>query len=187
MRCIKFSNVCYGFSHVFLVLFNFSRYERCPMWGSLRPQTNEGVSRLKRSTWYEWTRGEFWTGQTIWRVVGFLLFFIYVSFLHLFYFKESTTVTTDKQRAKRIQQKNIQKCGGQVAPNSIWLCPSNKTKFSFSFFFFQLVLKLYPHLVFPFKIKGRELPCFFCFFLFVLLPFFSSFFYRRTKVSPLRL
>ena len=46
----------------------------------------EGVSRLKRSTWYEWTRGEFWTGQTIWRVVGFLLFFIYVSFLHFFYF-----------------------------------------------------------------------------------------------------
>ena len=102
------------------------------MCGLLKPQTNEGVSRLKRSTWYEWTHGEFWTGQTIWRVVGFLLFFIYVSFLHFFYFKGSTTVTTDKQRAKRIQQKNIQKCGGQVAPNSIGLGPSNKTK---SFFF----------------------------------------------------
>ena len=36
-----------------------------------------------------------------------------------FHLKESTTVTTDKQRAKRIQQQNIQQCGGQVAPNSI--------------------------------------------------------------------
>ena len=36
--------------------------------------------------------------KKIWRVVGFLLFFIYVSFLHFFYFKESTTVTTDKEQ-----------------------------------------------------------------------------------------
>ena len=49
----------------------------------------------------------------------FFLFFIYVSFLHFFHLKESTTVTTDKQRTKQIQQKNIQQCGGQVAPNSI--------------------------------------------------------------------
>ena len=83
---------------VFTRTFNFSRYGRSPMWGLLRPRTNEGVSRLTKSTWYEWTRGEFCTGQTIWREVGFLLFFIYVSFLHFFYFKESTTVTTDKEQ-----------------------------------------------------------------------------------------
>ena len=107
-------------------------------------------------------------------------FFFYICIiLTFFYFKESTTVTTDKQRAKRIQQKNIQQCGGQVAPNSIWLGPSNKTKLSF----FQLVLKLYPHLTFPFTIKGRELPR----FLGVFLYFFFFFFHRRTRVSPLRL
>ena len=49
----------------------------------------------------------------------FFLFFIYVSFIHFFHLKENTTVTTDKQRAKRIQQKDIQQYGGQVAPNSI--------------------------------------------------------------------
>ena len=52
-------------------------------------------------------------------VLAFFLFFIYVSFIHFFHLKESTTVTTDKQRTKRIQQKNIQQCRGQVAPNSI--------------------------------------------------------------------
>ena len=36
----------------------------------------------------------------------FFLFFIYVSFIYLFFhLKESTTVTTDKQRTKRMQQK----------------------------------------------------------------------------------
>ena len=35
----------------------------------------------------------------------FFIFFIYVSFIHFFHLKESTTVTTDKQRTKRIQQK----------------------------------------------------------------------------------
>ena len=37
----------------------------------------------------------------------FSFFFIYVSFIHFFHLKESTTVTTDKQRTKRIQQKKI--------------------------------------------------------------------------------
>ena len=41
-------------------------------------------------------------------------------------------MTTDKQRTKRMQQKkNIQKCGGQFALNSVWLGPSNKTKYIF--------------------------------------------------------
>ena len=46
-------------------------------------------------------------------------------------------MTTDKQRTKRIKQKNIQQCGGQVAPNSIWLGPSNKAKYFFSLYFFS--------------------------------------------------
>ena len=147
--------------------FNFSRYERCPMWGSLRPRTNEGVSRLKRSMWYEWTRGEFRTGQTIWRVVGFLLFFIYESFSHFFYFKESTTVTTDKQRAKRIQQKIYRNVEDKSLPIvSDYVLPIRQSS-PFSFFFFQLVLKLYPHLVFPFTIKGGNFPVFFLFFFFL--------------------
>ena len=33
------------------------------------------------------------------------------------------------------QKKYIQKCGGQFAPNSVWLGPSNKTKYFFFFFF----------------------------------------------------
>ena len=37
----------------------------------------------------------------------FFLFFIYVSFIYFFHLKESTTVTTDKQRTKRMQQKKI--------------------------------------------------------------------------------
>ena len=109
-----------------------------------------------------------------------------IVFTFFFYFKENTIATTDKQRAKQIQQKkNIQKCGGQVASNSIWLCPSNKTKFSlfFSLFFFHLFWN-YICILFPLQLKGGNLLilshiCFTSFFFF--------FFYRRTKVSPLRL
>ena len=51
----------------------------------------------------------------------FFFSFLYICIIHTFFFhlKESTTVTTDKQRTKRMQQKNIQKCGGQFAPNSV--------------------------------------------------------------------
>ena len=105
------------------------------------PRTNEDVSRVKRSTWYKWSRGEFRTGQTIWRVVVFLLFFIYVSFLHiLFYRKHSCNNRKTKSKTNTTKKENIQKCWGQPASNSIWLCPSNKTKFFFFFFFFFLNL-----------------------------------------------
>ena len=104
--------------------------------------------------------------------------FLYICIiLTFFYFKESTTVTTDKQRAKRIQQKMYRNVEDKSLPIvSDYVLPIRQSS-TFSFFFFQLVLKLYPHLVFPFAIKGRELPFFFFFF----------FFYRRTRVSPLRL
>ena len=65
--------------------------------------------------------------------VFFFSLYIYHSYI-FFHLKESTTVTTDKQRTKRIQQKSIQQCGGQVAPNSIWPGPSNKTEHFFFFF-----------------------------------------------------
>ena len=138
------------------------------MWGLLRPRTNEGVSRLKRSTWYEWTLGEFWTGQTIWRVVAFLLFFIHVSFLHFFFILKKTQLQQQANKEQRnTTKKNIQKCGGQIAFNSIWLCPSNKTKFFlfFSPFFFFLL---------PLQLKGGNLlvPSNIC--LLIIIFFFSS-------------
>ena len=50
-----------------------------------------------------------------------LLFFfsLYMYLSYIFYFKESTIITTEKQKAKQIQKKKIQKCGGQVASNSV--------------------------------------------------------------------
>ena len=115
--------------------FYFSRYGRSPMCGLLRPRTNEclKVNVIWMDTWGFLNRT-----NNITRSCFFFLFFIYVSFIHFFHLKESTTVTTDKQRTKRMQQKNIQKCGGQFAPNSVWLGPSNKTKY----FFFLLSPKI---------------------------------------------
>ena len=104
--------------------------------------------------------------------VFFFLFFIYVSYI--FYFKESTIIITEKQKAKQIQ-KNIQKWRGQVTSKIVWLCPSrNKVLlFFFFFFWFQLVLNLHPYLLVPFTIKGRESPrsppYLFSYFLFLSL------------------
>ena len=106
---------------------------------------------------------------------SFLYICIVLTFF--FYFKENTIVTTDKEQNK-YSKKNIQRCGGQVASNSIWLCPSNKTKFSFFFFLSQFVLKLYPYLV-PFTIKGRELTRSLSHFFYFL--FFSSSFTEEQK------
>ena len=129
------------------------------------------MSRVKRATWYKWPRGEFRTGQTIWRVVVFLLFFIYVSFLHILFYRKHSCNNRKTKSKTNTTKKHVQKCGGQAASNSIWLCPSNKTKFS-SFFLSQLVLKLYPYLV-PFTIKGRELTHSFSHLFYFLFFFFS--------------
>ena len=55
--------------------------------------------------WYKWNR-EFRTGQTIWRVVMFFFFFfnIYMYLSYIFYFKESTIITTEKQKEKQTQK-----------------------------------------------------------------------------------
>ena len=80
-------------------------------------------------------------------------------FYIFFYFKENTIATTDKQRAKQIQQKKIYR---NVEDKSLpivfdYVLPIRQSSsFSFLFFFLSLVLKLYPYLV-PFTIKGREL------------------------------
>ena len=141
------------------------------MCGLLRPRTNEGlkvkeVDVIWKNTWgiLNWT-------NNIMRSCFFFLFFIYVSFIHFFHLKESTTVTTDKQRTKRMQQKNIQKCGGQFAPNSVWLGPSNKTEYFFFFFHRRTrvsPLRLYGctnfnQIGFPPKLAADEQPqkCFF--------------------------
>ena len=57
-----------------------------------------------------------------------------------------TVVTTEKQNSKTNtkKKKNIQTCGEQAASNSIWLCPSNKTKFYFFFFSFSTCFKIMP-------------------------------------------
>ncbi len=156
---------CNEFPLVFLIFRDMDAVLCYVYWDYGR---NGRVSRLKRSTWYEWIRGDFWTGQTIQRgVVFFFLFFIYVSFLHFFHLKEST----DKQRTKRMQQKNIQKCRGHFAPNSVWLGPSNKTKYFFFFFHRRTrvsPLRLYGctnfnQIGFPPKLAADEQPqkCFF--------------------------
>ena len=94
----------------------------------------------------------------------FSLFLYICIILAFFYFKESTTVTTDKQRAKRIQQKIYRNVEDKSLPIvSDYVLPIRQSS---PFFFFQLVLKLYPHFVFPFTIEGRELPVFFFFFFF---------------------
>ena len=61
----------------------------------------------------------------------FFLFFIYVSFIHFFSFKRKHNCDNRQTENKTNTTKNVQKCGGQVAPNSIWLGPSNKTKYFF--------------------------------------------------------
>ena len=48
----------------------------------------------------------------------FFFFSLYMYLSHIFYYKESTIITTEKQKAKQIQKK-IQKCGGQVVSNSV--------------------------------------------------------------------
>ena len=64
----------------------------------------------------------------------FFLFFIYVSFIHFFSFKRKHTCDNTQTKNKTNTTKNIQKGGGQSAPNSVWLGPSNKTKYFFSSF-----------------------------------------------------
>ena len=48
----------------------------------------------------------------------FFFFSLYMYLSYIFYFKESTIITTEKQKVKQIQKK-IQKCRGQVASNSV--------------------------------------------------------------------
>ena len=97
----------------------------------------------------------------------FFLFFIYVSFLYIL-FQRKYNYNNRKTKSKT-NTKNIQKCGGQVTSNIVWLCPSrNKV-----LLFFQLVLNLHPYLLVPFTMKWRECPRFppylFSYFLFLSL------------------
>ncbi len=75
---------------------------------------------------------------------------------YIFYFKESTVVTTEKQKAKQIQQKKIYRnVEGKPLPIVFdYVLPIRQSSL---FLLSQLVLKLYPYLVAPFTIKGREL------------------------------
>ena len=120
------------------------------------------MSKVKRSTWYKWTREEFETGQTIWREVVFVfLLFIYVS-SYIFYFNESTIITTEKQKAKQIQKKIYINVEGKPLPIVFdYVLPIRQSSPLFFFLFklfLQLVLKLHPYLLAPFTINGRKSP-----------------------------
>ena len=141
------------------------------MCGLLRPRMNEGLKVKEVNVIWMNMWGILNRTNNIMRSLFFP--FLYICIIHTFFFhlKESTTVTTDKQRTKRIQQKNIQQYGGQVAPNSIWLGPSNKTKYFFFFFHRRTrvsPLRLYGctnfnQIGFPPKLAADEQPqkCFF--------------------------
>ena len=154
--------------------FNFSRSGQSPMWGLLRPRTNEGVSRLKMSTWYKWPRGEFRTGQTIWRVVVFLLFFIHVSF-YIFFILKKTQLQQQTKRKTNTTKKIYRNVEDKSLPIVFdYVLPIRQSSPFPFLFFFSLVLKLYPYLV-PFTIKGIELTrslsfLFYFLFFFLFLP-----------------
>ena len=117
-------------------------------------RTNEDVSRIERATWYKWTREEFRTGQTIGHVVVVFFFSLYMYLSYIFYFKESTIITTEKQKEKNKYKKTYRHEEDKSLPILFdYVLP--ETKFSF---FFQLVLNLHPYLLVPFTIKGRESP-----------------------------
>ena len=110
---------------------------------------------------------------------AWLLFFvfIYVSFLHILFWRKHNYNNRRTKSKTNIKKKR----GGQVAVNNVWLCPSNKTKFSFFFlcFFFQIVLKLHPYLLVSFTIKRREHTCSFS-YLFTFF-FFPSLLLAKNK------
>ena len=66
----------------------------------------------------------------------FSFFSLYMYLSYIFYFKESTIRTTEKQKAKQIQKKIYRNVEGKSLPIVF-------------FSFFQLVLKLYPYLLAP--------------------------------------
>ena len=111
-------------------IFNFLRYGRSPMCGLLRPWTNEGLKVKEVNVIWMNTWGILNRTNNITR--SWFFPFLYICIIHTFFsFKRKHNCDNRQTRTKRIQQKNIQQCGGQVAPNSIWLGPSNKTKFFF--------------------------------------------------------
>ena len=69
---------------------------------------------------------------------------------YIFLFKRKHNYDNRQTKSKTNTTKNIQKCGGQVAPNSIWLGPSNKTKYFFFFVFFSSFTEEQESLLFVF-------------------------------------
>ena len=87
----------------------------------------------------------------------FSTFFLYMYLSYIFYFKESTFVTREKQKANKDNKKIYRRVEGKPLPIVFDYVLLIRQSSTFSFFFLsQLVLKLYPYLV-PFTIKGREL------------------------------
>ena len=87
--------------------FNFSRYGRMRMCQGSggRRDINEHVKNSEPDKQYDaWS---------------FFFFSLYMYLSNIFHFKESTIITTENQKAKQYKKKMIQKCGGQVASNSV--------------------------------------------------------------------
>ena len=114
-------------------IFNFSRYGRSPMCGLLRPRTNEGLKVKEVNVIWMNTWGILNRTNNITR--SWFFPFLYICIIHtIFSFKRKHNCDNRQTKNKTNTTKNVQKCGGQVAPNNIWLGPSNKTKYFFFFF-----------------------------------------------------
>ena len=84
----------------------------------------------------------------------FFLFFLYMYLSYIFYFKESTIITTEKQKEK--QTPKIYRNEEDKSLPILFDYVLQETKFSF--FFFQLVLNLNQYPFVSFAIKEREPP-----------------------------
>ena len=114
-------------------IFNFSRYGRSHMCGLLRPRTNEGlkvkeVNVIWMDTWGFLNR----TNNITWS--WFFSFSLYMYHSYIFFISKKHNCDNRQTKNKTNTTKNVPKCGGQFAPNSVWLGPSNKTKYFFFFF-----------------------------------------------------
>ena len=140
------------------------------MCGLLRPRTNEGLKVKEVNVIWMNTWGILNRTNNI--TQSWFFPFLYICIIHTFFsFKRKHNCDNRQTKNKTNTTKNVQKCGGQVAPNSIWLGPSNKTKYFFFFFHRRTrvsPLRLYGctnfnQIGFPPKLAADEQPqkCFF--------------------------
>ena len=75
----------------------------------------------------------------------FLSFSLYMYLSYIFYFEESTIITTEKQKAKQIQKKIYRNVEGKSLPIVFdYVLPIRQSSPFFVFFFFSTRLKITP-------------------------------------------